>query len=420
MDRSVTEQHIARIDSEWVPNTLRVSKDLRQAAYVTSAGVGFAVVLNGARQDKVHDGIGDLTFSPDGERFAYRAQAGESQFVVIDDQEGDKFDGTGQGSLCFSPDSRRVAYAAMSGGRWSVVVDGQPQGDYDGLAGLVFSPDSQHVAYRARLGGKGLAVVGGEAGAHYDAVRDLIYSPDGSRMAYRAEEDGRGFMVIGNREGRVYDAIQDGSLVFSPDGRRLAFVARTGRESSVVTDGTQSRPYPTIEGTPVFSPDGRRMAFVARKARFVRLPFLGGPRTVVVDGREWEAAAAIKHVTFSLDSQHLAYAARHGTQWSVLLDGEPSTAGAGYEDLGDLTFAPAGGPEGSRLAYGAKSGGRYFVVVDDSEGTAYDGVVLGAAGGRISFHSSHSLRYLALKGDDLFAIEETLQDADRTQVRAGV
>jgi hypothetical protein len=295
-----------------------------------------------------------------------------------------------------------------------VVVDGQPQGDYDGLAGLIFSPDSQHVAYRARFGGKEHVVVGGETGEHYDAVRDLVYSPDASRVAYRAQADGRWFIVVGDRQGKAYDAIQDGSLVFSADGRRLAFVARTGKASSVVTDGTQSRPYPTIEGTPVFSPDGKRMAFVARKARFARLPFLGGPRAVVEDGREGEAAAGIKQVTFSPDSQHLAYAARHGTQWSVLLDGEPRAADAGYEDLGDLTFAPAGGPGGSRLAYGARSGERYFVVVDGSEGTAYDGVVIGAAGGRISFQSSHSLRYLALKGDDLFAIEETLQDAERT------
>jgi hypothetical protein len=54
-------------------------------------------------------------------------------------------------------------------------------------------------------------------------------------------------------------------------------------------------------------------------------------------------------------------------------------------------------------------------VVDGEHGEAYDSVVLGGAGGRIVFDTPDALRYLAIRGDGIYAVDETIQQEARTQ-----
>jgi len=95
--------------------------------------------------------------------------AGWKLFVVVDWQEGkQRYDGIGERSVVFSPDNRRVAYVALvfegilgfiKVGKKShmVVIDGQEGSKYDGIVappegeGIIFdSTDQLH--YMGRKG----------------------------------------------------------------------------------------------------------------------------------------------------------------------------------------------------------------------------------------------------------------------------
>lgn len=72
---------------------------------------------------------------------------------------------------------------------------------------------------------------------------------------------------------------------------------------------------------------------------------------------------------FSPDGSHLAYVARTGDKWRVVLDG---AKGRAYNEIVDarLDF----NQDGSKLAYIAREGDRYFVVVNGREGKRYASV----------------------------------------------
>ena len=152
------------------------------------------------QQQNEYDEVSSLVSSPNGQRWAYAARAGEKRFMVIDGQEQTRYDEVG--SLVFSPNEQRWAYAARAGTERYVVVDGQEQTRYDRieLPSLVFSPDSQRLAYDVQI-------------------------------AKEFEEDSwlRGFIVVDGEEGARYDrGIEEGSLVFSPNSRRVAYMATAG------------------------------------------------------------------------------------------------------------------------------------------------------------------------------------------------
>ncbi len=135
----------------------------------------------------------------------------------------------------------------------------------------------------------------------------------------------------------------------------------------------------------------------------------GGKWSVVVDGKEGRAYDGIgaSGIVFSPDGQHVAYAARSGGKWSMVVDGKESKA---YDGIG---ITPVFSPDGQHVAYAAESGGKWSVVVDGQEGKAYDGILKGS---RIVFDSPDSLHYLAVKdghsvyvGHSVYLVEEKLR-----------
>ena len=86
----------------------------------------------------------------------------------------------------------------------------------------------------------------------------------------------------------------------------------------------------------VFSPDGKHVAYLARK----------GPRwLMVVDGQaapQWDRIAEDRPV-FSPDGKHMAYSAWKGKKCRVVLDGV--MVGPEYDAIGSLVFTPGGALE---------------------------------------------------------------------------
>ena len=88
--------------------------------------------------------------SPDCQRVAYAARAGEKRFVVVNGREGEQYEGIAEGSLVFSPDSQRVGYVARAYTKGLVVVDGQEQKQYDRIAeGGFFPPRGRGLRFSA-------------------------------------------------------------------------------------------------------------------------------------------------------------------------------------------------------------------------------------------------------------------------------
>jgi hypothetical protein len=105
---------------------------------------------------------------------------------------------------------------------------------------------------------------------------------------------------------------------------------------------------------------------------------------------------------FSPDSKRVAYGVRAGKGWFAVVDG---VEGKPYEAMG---VYPVFSPNSTHVAYGANVGSKWFVVLDGVEGAEYDDVVA-MGGGRIVFDSENRYHHLALKGDDIYLVEVSMQ-----------
>jgi len=389
-----------------------ISPDGRRVAYIGESGV---VVDGIAGKQYVAVPADSLIFSPDSQRLAYTARIGNKWSVVLDGVEGKLYDGIGERGIrhryelvahgpipLFSPDSQRLAYAAKLSNKVFMVVDGVEGKHYDEIRRPVFSPDSRRMVYTARIGNKWSVVLDGVEGKQYDFARSIIFSPDSQRLAYWTKIGNTQFIVVDGVEGKAQDDIRDTNLTFSPDSKQVAYTARIGNKWSVVLDGIEGKLYDFVhEFSLAFSPDSQRLAYVTG-------------RFVVVHGiEETPDKHGMYDVIFSPDSKHMAYIASRekffgGTMQWVVVDG---AAGKRYDHVGPPAFSP----DSRHVAYAAYKDRKWFVVVDGAKGKPYDrmfnpGYNYWAIGRvRIIFDSPDSFHYLALKGDSIYLVEETIR-----------
>lgn len=220
-------------------------------------------------------------------------------------------------------------------------LDGKPLStptDLNSCFDFVISADGGRAAYICSTGiGEHFVYSNGtRVGGPYFSVAGLSLSQDGEHLAYEVVPKGGSplFFLDGQSIGAGSD------LALSPDGTRLAYSVHRGRDEVVVIDGVEGKPYTNV-GFVTFSPDSQRVAYIAR---IVTLGETG--RRVVVDGVESGLHTDVRAFTFSGESQHFAYLAQEGEQWYVYLDGE-QIAGPYEWLLNDLTFSP----DGEKLSY---------------------------------------------------------------------
>jgi hypothetical protein len=162
------------------------------------------VVTDGREQRVRFRYLTGLTFSPDG-TLAYagarKGLLGPSRMVIVaGGSESPSYDAAG--NVVFSPDGKRSAYIAVSSKRCSVVLDGNEGKRYDdvSMGSLAFSPDSKHLAYLAKQDGKSFVVVDEIEGQRYEVVlgiaRDRRLVFDSPRdFHYMVSLDNEIFMV---------------------------------------------------------------------------------------------------------------------------------------------------------------------------------------------------------------------------------
>lgn len=292
-------------------------------------------------------------------------------------------------TLIYSPDARRVAYVSEMNGAEYIVVDGVSGKGYDSIDinFRTFSPDSKRVAYVAVIlgekppaGNKRFVVIDGEEGDEYSAasVFNLTFSPDGKHIAYVAD----GHVFLDRVPVKGPEGIVKSTPLFSPDSQHLVYIVDQDGKQSVVVDGVSSKQYDKI-GTIAFSPDDRRLAYRAKA---------GKNWFMVVnekEERQYEAGESdYNPIVFSPDSNHLAYVADEnlgipGHRQFVILDEDE---GKRYKEV---SREPVFSPDSQHLVYRAWDGTDSFVVFDDKEQrTSGGGFVFSPDSNRLAYQDS--------------------------------
>jgi hypothetical protein len=256
------------------------------------------------------DGAMDISFSPDGKRYALRCKNVEARsfFMILDGKKGNEYQSVGD-KVYWTPDSSKAIYNITSGGRNFVVVNTE-EFPVQSINALMTSPFPM-----------------AEKGNHY-----AFTSGDGSN---------RNFSVIVNGKQVLPPNIwPDGSsFTFSADGSRYAYVARpVGRNEIIglVVDGTLKNELAVSEFSGMgwtnrainvffnFSDDGKYLARMARK------PDNTNPGLYINDKLVYPNSTGTSHFNFSPDSKHATWLGREKKPDSpqmgyvAYVDGEPT------------------------------------------------------------------------------------------------
>lgn len=288
------------------------SPDSRHVAYAARNGYKCFVVVDGKAIQKTYDWIGDITFSPDGERMAYGAEIHHVHGMV------DRAPVTGKNKviehiISAQEDGKRRHAIITEDNRRLIILDGSPGPEFDWTGKPIFSPDGKRVAYGAQSGDKYLVVLDSQSSPEYDWYGNIKFSPDGERVAYMAKSGYKSFLVVDGQIYGEYDTLRNDDPLFSTNSERMAYAAQKGKRWFVVTDGKANPDHDEI-GQIIFSFDSNHIAYSAKEEDNWR---------VVVDGQVGPAYDAIGRITFSVDGLQLAYAAEKQDKWLVVVDGQP-------------------------------------------------------------------------------------------------
>jgi hypothetical protein len=336
--------------------------------FVVERGAQVEVVHNG-RPGKRYAAVGSIALSPDGRRCAYGALIGQQWRMVVDGQEGPPFSAVQQ--PVFSPDGLHLAYQAMAGERWHLVADGTTSGGtatrYDRHE---FSGDGSRLVFVDDVDTNGLGrlmvsdlafkaptmVAVGVASFALDPARvrvAAIAGPDGQRQVLVAALDQPGRV----ERGPVYGAVDGLTL---GDKGAPTYVAERGGQWRMVVGEVEGliTPGEFVVFGPVPRPDGAVVsAAVASRStgqvtvrRFGREGWQVGPAYQEAEGLAWDA-----------DGHLLAYAARKGDRWMVVVDGKEGPPL-------DRVVSPAFAPGGRWVVYRARQDGQRFVVLAGRDG----------------------------------------------------
>lgn len=308
-------------------------------------------------------GADRVVFSPDGNRYAYCARAGNEVVVMVDGKElrrtSEPAAAGGFGTLCtklgFTSNSKHVYYQTdvwpTNGIPYSrFVFDGvpNPPAKFQQLQ-VAYSPDGEHYAY-----------VWEDPNTAQPKPWQLII--DGKPAPYRGTNpqwtgDSRHlYTQIQVVKGNVhlgYDLLLDGKPLLRSNDRVQLFTAPT--TDLVVAIVTQNPPgAPSVQflvvggknvpgsetaiGEIVFSPDGKRYAAKCGQI---------GKQFVIVDGKKGLDYATVDKISFTADSSKVVYqAVAQGNRSFVVVGEQESDAFLG---LAEPVVAPVGNRAGGFL-----------------------------------------------------------------------
>ena len=379
----------------------KISDDEQPASL--SAGLKHAGATAGEKQEAYIV----VAMNQYGKGVAYVARVKDGVHVVHNGKPGKTYQEVDENTLIVSPDGQRVAYCAKAGDKGLVVVEGKEYGPFDDNGPPVFSPDSQHVAYEAQIGALWhIFVDSAKSDGAVSYFDPPLFSADSSRLVrfenskdgntgrmvftdlsfnkpvitvlqsinYKVSADLSRIAVIDRQEGKyqvkligmaqpekvtagaIYDEIRQ--LAFSNDAHHVAYVAKKGAGFILVLDGKEEAiPEGEYPWPPAIRPDGKGVGLiiVGSKGAFMHQAFID-------DGIR--APAKYKEcadLTYSRDSKSHAYVAIRNERFLIVTNGKEGP-------MFDRVISPQFSPDGKFLVYRARQAGRRFVVVADVTG----------------------------------------------------
>lgn len=371
------------------PQNIVFSKNIKRVAYsVEKERKQLAIVDN--KESKAYDNMQILGIAPDGKDIVLRAREGEKWFMVVNNQEGGKYDFVDMQFLATNnEDNNLIIYKAKNGGKEFVVNNGLEGKKYDELTCLGMTPSSQKIFFTAKEGNQIFFVIDNqEIKYNYDGYlyNCLRFSPDDKRNFYVAEQEKNWFIVADNKEGKKYAYLSNPR--FSQDGQKIVYKAakEMGGKQFLVVNDQEGKGYDTIEDI-IISPNGQRIAYSVIDRNSNPLKYF-----VVSDNQEGKRYDHVGNISFSPDSKKLVYIAKEGSKEFLVIGGKESE---NYDSVGIFTFSP----DSQRIAYLAKQGEKFSIVVDDKMGPSYDFASL------VSFSSdSQNFAYSAKLGNKYFIV----------------
>lgn len=348
-------------------------------------------LVNGHEEPR-YDSIEKILFSPDGERYAYKAKKGEKNVVVLDGKEiDDGFEAIINYS--FTADSKNFFIRYIKNYRESLLDTNKNETTQaisyirkDSFSWPNVSADGKRIAFLETVnkGWERYFVIDGKEQKHYDSHYwidpKLTFSPDSKRFAYSVNlygpttepSDDQWMMVIDGDEQKPYDSVN--TPQFSPDGNKFAYITKVGTKSFVVLDGEEGKQYDKVF-TPVFSPDSNMLIYFAEE---------NNQTVYVVDGQEGKTQGnSYSDILFSPDSKNYYFQqGNHLIKNGEIIEGNPE---------GSLTLSP----DGTKLAYVGRENYKTFVVINGVKEDLHNGIDMG----RIVF-SPNSQNYAYMAQDD--------------------
>ncbi len=426
LNRIIVETEIADLNTDFYPESIIISPDVKHIAFIEDVYSGLRVVVDDNPQESYDDIARGMQFSPSNDYVAYFAYyEGYSGgifglfatdpfwAVVVDESSFGQYQDLLNNSIVISPNAKHVAYGVFNFINAKVYFDHQALPDficsqddtmdsvmvYNVLGPFVFSPNSLKFAYVAETVDSDkwayAAIMNNVAGKGYKYVYpySLTFSSDSEKLAYVVQDSIVERVVVNGEELTGYESVPEVSIRFSPDSEHLAYVAFDGENWFVVQDEIEGVVYDAI-GTIVFSPDSKHLAYTAQDDE---------EWIVIKDKREIARHTGIieKTLKFSPDSKHLVYAAAVDSGVVVYEDGKPLNI---YEAL---VTPPIFSSDGRYLAYTIEENDTQFVVINGVKGQSFPAII-SYNGGRIVFDDDNHIHYLAVKDDDkVYLVEES-------------
>ncbi len=253
-------------------------------------------------------------------------------------------------SLAISPNGHDVAFVAKNSQGMFVYFNDKPDNNIwvkIGKGTPMFNSTGDRVMYTAYDGKKWYVVIDNQKGPAVDKIADFLFSPDGKHYAYKGSMGKSEAMVTNNKIGQKYDHIE--YLNFSFDSKRFCYsVFQNDKWLAVETKLKPQKEYAFI-GLFAYSPNSNRVAYLAKK---------GKDFMVVLDGKESPISGeTIGMMTFSPDSSRFAYGLFSEGKWHLVIDGEKGPAASMAIQF---TFSP----DSKKYAYSARFDNRERLIVD--------------------------------------------------------
>jgi hypothetical protein len=187
------------------------------------------------------DDVWDPVFGPGGASFAYVAERGKANFMLLDEKQVELPRGAQPvGSPAIRPGNGSVSMCVIAGDvvrleEWFAEgVEQAAPPSYQSCEGVAYSPDGRARAYAAERDGRWFLVVNGKEGPPFDRIVTPAFSADGTRLVYRAREQGRRFVVVAGLDAKTvrrlpaYDQVFP--VRFTADGKAIAYGVKDGQQ----------------------------------------------------------------------------------------------------------------------------------------------------------------------------------------------